>query len=264
VAQPRLIIAGVAAALAAAGGAPARADEAACRFEGGVVVIPAEAAGIAGDYILDTGTAVTTLHDTAAGGGGIEGPATIGEVRLAGMRQDNRPMKVENLDVRTWNLPTAVAGVIGADVLRGYVVDVSFSPCRVRLSEAGRAPAFRGQALGLEWDLGRPMAPAQVSDDGRTLIGPFVIATGASAPIRLADDLAQAPGAAKPDELYPQGVWMARLSALSFAGLETRNVPAGLMKPEGDAAGVIGGAALARYRLRFDFPAGQLIVAPAR
>jgi hypothetical protein len=134
----------------------------------------------------------------------------------------------------------------------------------VRLSEPGRAPGFRGQALALDWDLGRPTAQAAVADEGRTLTGPFVIATGANVPVRLADDLAQAPGATKPDELYPQGVWMARLPALSFAGLRTRDVPAGLMKPEGEAAGVIGGTALSRYRLRFDFPAGRLIVAPAR
>jgi hypothetical protein len=260
----RLIFAGLAIAPGMGLAMDARADEAACRFEGGVVVIPAEVAGIAGDYILDTGTPVTTLHDTAAGAAGIEGPATIGAVRLAGVLQDNLPMKVESLDVRTWNLPSAVAGVIGADMLRGYVVDVTFAPCRVRLSAGGRAPPFRGQALRLDWDLGRPTAQASVSDDGRVLTGPFVIATGANVPVRLADDLAQAPGAAKPDELYPQGVWMARLPGLSFAGVEIRNIPAGLMKPDGEAAGILGGGALARFRLRFDFPAGQLLVAPAR
>jgi hypothetical protein len=36
------------------------------------------------------------------------------------------------------------------------------------------------------------------------------------------------------------------------------------MKPEGEAAGVIGGEALANFRLRFDFPAGRLVVAPER
>ncbi|HEX2802064.1 MAG TPA: hypothetical protein VHN73_08380, partial [Phenylobacterium sp.] len=46
------------------------------------------------------------------------------------------------LDLRTGALPTPVAGVIGADLLRPYVLDVSFSPCRVRISAKGRAPAF--------------------------------------------------------------------------------------------------------------------------
>ncbi len=36
------------------------------------------------------------------------------------------------------------------------------------------------------------------------------------------------------------------------------------MKPEGEAVGLLGGYVLARFRLRFDFPAGRLIVAPAR
>ncbi|MBW8814880.1 MAG: hypothetical protein JF588_15785 [Caulobacterales bacterium] len=263
-ARLRLIIACLAAAPVLASAGAAVAGEAACWFEGGVVVVPAEVAGIAGDYILDTGTAVTTLHDTAAGGAGLDGETAVGAVRLAGLRQDGRSLKIASIDARTWNLPTAVAGVIGTDLLRGYVVDVEFSPCRVRLSEPGRAPAFRGRALPLAWDLDRPVAEASVSDGGRTLTGPFVIATGANVPVRLADDLAQAPDAAKPDELYPKGVWMARLPVLRFAGAEARDLGAGLMKPEGEAAGVIGGPALAGYRLRFDFPAGRLVVAPAR
>jgi hypothetical protein len=35
------------------------------------------------------------------------------------------------------------------------------------------------------------------------------------------------------------------------------------MKPEGALAGVIGGEVLANFRLRFDFPARRLTVAPA-
>jgi hypothetical protein len=91
-----------------------------------------------------------------------------------------------------------------------------------------------------------------------------VVATGANVAVRLADDLAQAPGAARPDELYPQGVWLARLPAAAFGGLVGRDLGAGLMKPEGEAAGIIGGEVLARFGLRFDFPAGRLILAPGR
>ncbi|MDZ4376448.1 MAG: hypothetical protein U1C74_34110, partial [Phenylobacterium sp.] len=154
--------------------------------------------------------------------------------------------------------------VIGADVLRGFVVDVSFAPCRVRLSRPGTAPPFQGATLPLVWLQGRPAAEAEVSDDIRAIRGRFVIATGANAPVRLADDIAQTPGAARPDELYPQGVWLARLPQVRFAGAVGRDVAAGLMKPDGDAAGVLGGAVLAHFRLRFDFPANRLVVQPAR
>ena len=173
-------------------------------------------------------------------------------------------LKVADLDVRTWNLPTPVAGVIGADVLRGWVVDVAYAPCRVRISEAGKAPPFRGRELALAWDLGRPTAPAAVSDDAHEIAGRFVIASGMNVPIRLADVLAQAPGAGEPDELYPDGVWLARLPQVTFAGASGRDVAAGLMKPDGEVVGVLGAEVLAHFRLRFDFPGGRLIAAPIR
>ena len=66
----------------------------------------------------------------------------------------------------------------------------------------------------------------------------------------------------KPQELYPDGVWLARLPQVSFAGARGIDAGAGLMKPEGDAAGVLGADVLAHFRLRFDFPAGKLIAQP--
>lgn len=260
----RLSLAPLPLALWAIASAPAAAaGEVGCRFETGVVIVPAVVAGVAGDYILDTGTAQTALHQTKAEAEGIEGADLTGAVRLAGQVVDARSLKVVDLDVRTWNLPTPVAGVIGADVLRGFVMDVRFEPCRVRLSPPGQAPAFRGRTLELTWDLGRPTALAAVSDDAHEVSGPFVIATGANAPVRLADDLAQTPGVTRTNELYPEGVWLARLPQVTFAGAVGRDVAAGLMKPEGDAVGVLGGLVLAHFRLRFDFPGGRLTVAPA-
>ena len=251
-------------ALALLAAAPAQAGEIACRFERGVVVAPARVAGIPGDYIIDTGAAQTALHETKAQAEGISDTALTGDVELAGLAVRALPLTVADLDVRTWNLPTPAAGVIGADALRGFVVDVSFAPCRLRLSRAGEAPRFTGHGLPLAWDLGRPVADAAVSDDARRISGRFVIATGANVPIRLADDLAQAPGAGDTKELYPQGVWMARLPQVDFAGATGRDVAAGLMKPDGDVVGIIGGHVLAHFRLRFDFPGARLMVDPVR
>lgn len=242
----------------------AHAGEIACRFEAGALVVPAVVAGIGGDYILDTGAAQTALHNTKAEAEGIAVTELAGDVRVAGMTVKALSLKVADLDARTWNLPTPVGGVIGADALKGFVLDVAYAPCRIRLSLPGAAPRFAGRALELGWDLGRPTAPASVSDDAHEISGRFVIATGANVPVRLADDLAQAPGAVRPDELYPEGVWLAKLPQLDFAGATGRDVAAGLMKPEGEAVGLLGGYVLARFRLRFDFPAGRLIVAPAR
>ncbi|WP_293376212.1 aspartyl protease family protein [Phenylobacterium sp. SCN 70-31] len=242
----------------------AGAGEVACRFEAGVITVPAVVGGVAADYILDTGSPTTQLHETKARMEGIAEDRLTGDVRLAGMTVRGATLNVADLDVRNWNLPTPSGGVIGADVLRAFVVDVSYAPCRVRLWRPGEAPKFQGSVMPLSWDAGRPTAEAEVSDDVVAVRGRFVVATGANAPVRLADDLARTPGASRPDELYPQGVWLARLPQVRFAGAVGRDVAAGLMKPDGDVAGVLGGAVLAHFRLRFDFPAGRLIVRPAR
>ncbi|WP_296597949.1 aspartyl protease family protein [Phenylobacterium sp.] len=227
-----------------------------------MITVPAEVAGIAGDYILDTGAARTTLHETAAQANGIAEDAVTGDVRLAGLAARGVAANVADLDIRTWNLPTPAAGVIGADALKGFVLDVSYAPCRVRVWPAGKGPRFAGRRYDLGWDLGRPTVRAAVSDDVHRISGRFVVATGANVPVRLADDLAQAEADTK--ELYPQGAWLARLPEVDFGGARGRDVAAGLMKPEGEVVGVLGGQVLAHFRLRFDFPAGRLIVDPVR
>ena len=55
-----------------------------------------------------------------------------------------------------------------------------------------------------------------------------------------------------------QFVQRAAYVVLRFAGALGTDVAAGLMKPDGAVAGLIGGEALANFRLRFDFPAGRL------
>ena len=110
----------------------------------------------------------------------------------------------------------------------------------------------------------RAQVQAVISDGVRELTGPFVLATGANAPVRIADDLAAIPGAGRLAELYPQGVWLARLPSLTLAGRTFADVGAGLLLSEGNVAGVIGGPILANFRWRFDFPAHRLLIAPAR
>jgi hypothetical protein len=254
----RLSLTALASGLAAA--TSAGAGEIACRFEGGVPLVAAAVAGVVGDFVLDTGAPRTLLHETRARAEGIAGDGLTGDVDVAGVRTTGLPVGVADLDVRGWNLSTPLAGVIGADALKGHVVDVSYAPCRVYISTPDQAPPFRGRELALGWDLGRPTAEAAVSDRAHEIRGRFVVATGANAPVRLADDLASAPALSDPAELYPDGVWFARLPLLSFAGASGQDVAAGLMPPEGDVVGVLGGPVLAHFRLRFDFPAGRLVV----
>ncbi|HEX5263151.1 MAG TPA: hypothetical protein VFW13_06475, partial [Phenylobacterium sp.] len=129
---------------------------------------------------------------------------------------------------------------------------------------AGHAPAFpSGMTLPLRWVADRPVVTAAASDGSRTRVGAFAPATGADTAVRLSDAVASAPGAAKPNELYPYGVLRPRLRGLSFAGDLSENLPAGLLKAEDpDLTGELGAPLLAHYRLRFDFPAGKLRLAP--
>ena len=241
----------------------ARAGEARCWHEGGVVVIPAEVMGVAADYVLDTGEPRTLLAETQAQAAGFAETALVGSVRVAGLELAGRPVTVLPLDARMRKLPTPVAGVLGADVLRGKVVDVSFEPCRIAIYEAGRAPAFApATVMPMAWRSGRPVIAAAVSDGRKSFAADFVVSTGSDTPVRLRDDLADAPGAAEREALYPYGRSRPRLRALSLAGDLFEMPPSGLIaKGELDAAGEIGAPVLAAYRLRFDFAQDRLHLA---
>ena len=253
-------------AFAAAGAASAaHAGEARCWIDQGVVVVAAQVAGVAGDYILDTGQARTVLADTRAQGAGFTATRIAGDVRLAGLSLPAQPVSVEKIDVRTGLFPTPIAGVLGADLLRGHVLDVRFAPCRIGLYRPGRTPPFAAsRRLRLESLAGLPAVAAAVSDGPRARAGRFVLATGSDTPVRLSDAAARAPGAPKPREVYPYGVARPRLRALSFAGALHQNLPSGLLTTgAADELGEIGAPLLAHYRLRFDFPRGRLELAPA-
>ncbi len=253
------------AALGALAASPAPAGETACWFEGGVVIVPAEVMGVAGDYVLDTASPHTQLAETQAQGAGYADTALSGAVRLAGLTLRGQPVAVAAIDLRTGVLPTPVAGVIGADVLNGYVLDVRFAPCRIGLYRAGHAPPFRsGAALPLRWVAGRPVVTATVSDGVVTRSGGFSPGVGVDRAVRISDAMAQVPGAAKAIELYPYGILQPRLARLDFAGAAFMDLPSGLVLAEDPAlAGLIGAPLLSRWRLRFDFPKGRLLLAPA-
>ncbi|THD81899.1 MAG: hypothetical protein E7812_03580 [Phenylobacterium sp.] len=249
---------------AAAAATAAQAGETACWFEKGVVVVPAEVAGVAGDYILDSAEPQTVLAETQAQGAGFEATALTADVALAGAVQPNVAIAVKDLDVRTGLFPTPIAGVIGADVLKAWVADLSFTPCRLRLSAPGAAPAFgRAVSLPLRMTAGVPTLEAKASDGARSLTASFALSTGADAPVRLSDTAASVRGAAKPKELYPNGVLRAKLAGLTFAGRRFEDVLAGLeTSSDPTVAGLLGAPLFHDLRVRLDIPGGQLLIAP--
>lgn len=244
------------------GAGPACAGETPCWFEEGALVVPAVVAGAAGDYILDTGTARTQLHETRAQAEGFAEPELSGEVRVAGVTLRRRPVQVQDLDARTYAFPTPIAGVIGADVLSGFVVDVSYSPCRVALHRPGQAPRLAGRTLRMGRLGPLPLARAAVVDGRSGAAGAFVLALSQPLPARLSEAVASVPDAAKPEELFAGGVWTAELAALSFAGDVVQRPRAGLLRQAeaNGTLGAIGSPVLARYAIRFDFPAGRIVL----
>ena len=245
---------------AAAGVGAARAGETRCWVDRGVLVVPAAFGDVAGDYILDLSSPKSVLHVDDALGEGVETPQTTGTLRFAG---ETAPatLQVASLDARTLGLPSTIVGLIGADVLAPYVVDIRFSPCRVRLSR--RAPAFRAIAtLPLEMTDGVPAIPATISDGRTALAGRFAVDTGTAA-VRLSSKVAAlsrtpAKGVDPASRLDPP----ARLDALGLAGAAQRRLPAALaddLPPT--LAGSIGTAAWSRYELRVDMRRGRLQLA---
>ncbi len=244
--------------------AGARAGEVACVYERGVVVAPASVAGMAGDYILDTGSPDTQLHETKAQMAGIIGATVRARVRVADLDLPGRTISVVDLDARTAAFPTPIAGVIGADLLAPYVVDIRFEPCRVAIRRPRHAGRFEaGAVLPMRTASGVASVRAAVADGVRALAGEMVLSTGSDAPLRMHQSVAVAVGTPRPDDLLPYGEARAPLRALSLAGALFENVPAGLA-PGGEGArlGVIGAPLLAHWRVRFDFPRRRVLLAP--
>jgi hypothetical protein len=205
------------------------------------------------------------IAETQAQSAGYPETQVTGEVRLAGRTIGGLAMAVTDLDVRTGLFPTPIAGVIGADALRGFVLDLEAEPCRIALHPAGEAPSLgRAVVMPLTWIGGAPAVTASAADGPHVVTGRFVLATGSDTAVRLNDGLAAAPRAAQPQELYPYGQLRPRLRALSVAGDIAEDVPAGLIKADPAEAGEIGAPLLFAWRVRFDFPAGRVLLAPKR
>lgn len=233
----------------------ARAGTAACWFENGAVVVPAAFGDIAGDFIIDASAPASQLHVTTAQSFGIDAQSARGALRVAGERTRDIEIQVADLDAREKPFVTGIVGVIGADVLAGYVTDITTSPCRVRLSRAaGHAP--RGALrIPLRRVAGAWAVRAAISDGVSSRQGWFAIDTG-SGPTRIADaGLSRQPAEGSQAPI--------RLRALSLGGLLFEQTPAALATdPPPGLAGSIGEAVWSGFRLRLDPRRGWLELTP--
>jgi hypothetical protein len=257
-----------AAIIAAAG--RAQAGETQCWLDNGAVVVPAMFAPpglgeITGDFILDLSAAHSQLHLTTAqsdGVGGGTGDATRarGVLTLAGERIGANLM-VADLDDRQWGFPTTLNGLIGADALAGYVVELRFAPCRLTLWRRAR-PAMAAITLPVTMVEGVPTVTATITDGAKVRRGAFAVDTGAAG-VRIVAARARFSRLSARVDPVSRAQPPARLAALSLGGRVFQDQPAALQlnAPQGVLGG-IGTNVWSRYVLRLDLQRDQLQLVP--
>ena len=238
--------------------AGALAGETRCWIDQGALIAPAAYGAIAGDFVIDLSAAHSRLSDSRANAEGLEGPAASAVLRLAGDARADFPMTIADLDAETRGFDTVVNGVLGADAFAGRVLEVSFSPCRLRIT-ARPGPPLKGAArLPVSEAGGVPLVPARIGDGLRVREGLFALGTGrwsslvagarpARPPPAAAAVVAAGEAPAGSDD--PPG----RLRAVEFAGRLVEQAPARPTneKPEG-ARGVLGLSVLSGANWRWD------------
>jgi len=230
---------------------PVLAGEARCWVDHGALVVAASFGDIAGDFILDASTPKSALHLTRAQGDGIDAPSATRRLVVAGERLPGFSMDVVDLDARTAMFDTVINGVIGVDMLRRFVVDIDFAPCRVRLSRVA-PPRPRGvERLSIRELEGVPTIRASVSDGVAARFDDFAIDTGRAASVITGATLSRAP---KPGADPP-----IRIRALALAGQVFEQTPAQVGE-----ANSVGMSVWTKTRLRLDLRDGWIEVAPAQ
>jgi hypothetical protein len=242
-------------------GGRAEAAEVACWFENGAVVVPASIGGVAGDWLLDPSAARTQLHDTRAAMEGLA-DGVVARGRMAGQMLPAVPLAVVDLDSRAPGFVTPIAGIIGADVLGGFVVDLQFEPCRVRLY-AGRAPGTPGgRVLPLEAVDGAAAVRAAIADDRRARAGLFAVDWSSRAAVRVAGATI-APQPVEGTDFARRDRAPARLRAMSLDDRLYEEPTAALASGLDPAlAGTLGLDFWSRWTVRLDIAGGRLTLSP--
>jgi hypothetical protein len=244
--HPPMIVACLALAAGGAG-----AGESRCWIDKGAVVVAAAYGPIVGDFIFDLSQAHSQLHVTAAQAAGWTGATARRTLRLAGQTLPAFAIAIADLDGHTRDFPTNIAGVLGADVLGRFTLDMDFDPCRLRLSRKPGPGANTGRGLKIRMIRGAPAVFAAISDGVTARAGWFAVDT-ASAGSRIAHasfSRSLRAGDDPSDRVRPP----ARLRAVSIDGNLIEQSPAGVMS--GSAPGLAGALGLAVWS-RFHLSVG--------
>jgi hypothetical protein len=214
--------------------------------------------------VIDLSAPASQLHITRAQMDGLDGPAATRTLTLAGQRVGGFTMAIADLDARTGRFDTVINGVIGVDLLRRFTVEISPSPCRLRLFRT-RAPRLaRRVRLPLSNLGGAPLVSALVTDGTRVRTDVLAIDT-AQWISRIDGARLSRPPPTPPAGPASHGEALAppiRLRALEVAGRLFEQVPAEIAGQ--DAPEAIGMAVWSSVRLRLNIQSGWLDIAPAR
>lgn len=244
-----------------------------CWIDNGALVAPAAFGDIAGDFLIDLSTPVSMLHDTRARLDGIEATFVTRDLLFAGRTVAAVPMVVANLDSRTRDFATVINGVVGADVLSRFVVEIDVSPCRIRLTpwtarRRGERRRRRATRLAVAIVGGRPLAEARITDGVGVSSGLFALDTASWPTTLFGDRLSRQPPATGAPPLI-------RLRAMTLGGRLFEQIPAEVFPLDArDAAseatlqtaaarGAIGLSVLSGWRLRLDMHDGWIELLPA-
>lgn len=234
-----------------------------CWYENGALVVSGTFGDITGDFVVDTSSPVSRLHNTIAEAAGFEATALTDDLRFAGVRVPEAALAVEDLDARSVGFPTTIVGVIGADVLSRFVIDIDFAPCRISLSDRAGPRRPGAVRLGVTGVAGVPAIEATAFDGAGARAGRFAVDT-ASAGLRFDPEETSfsrplAPGVDPTLRFRPP----ARLRGLSLGGEAYSNTPAGLMETATPGlAGAIGDAVWSRHHVRLDLRGGWIELSP--
>ncbi len=232
------------------------AGETRCWIDKGALVAPASFGDIAGDFLIDLSAPASALHVTRAQEDGLEGHAATRELVVAGRKLAGVTLPIVDLDARTARFDTAINGVIGADLLRRFIVEIVPSPCRLRLLRRGPVAWPGSVRLAIREVGGRPLAPARIADRAQARSGLFAMDT--------ADWVTLVAGAGLSRPQTGDAPGPVRLRGVEIAGRLFEQVPAAVQPPGNDgAAGAIGMAIWSRWRVRLDIRHGWLELAPA-
>ena len=256
-----LILCSLLSALPASGrtSLPPAGGEVRCWIDRGALVAPAVFGDIAGDFLIDLSAPASALQDTRAGLDGVGAASATSNLTLAGQTVKEFPMAVADLDARTRGFETVINGIVGADFLARFIVEIDPSPCRIRLVPQTDRRRHGSARLAVTMASGRPLVAARITDGARIRSGLFALDTAEWPTTLFGDRLSRAgPADAAPPP--------ARLRAMTLAGRLFEQVPAVVAAaPDGGVArGALGLSVLSRWSLRLDMSHGWLDLSPVK